>query len=98
MHAYQIDMKVERTFTVSNYKIVPYFLVKNLLDAKNTIFGYDPTGDPETCGYLESPEGVVRSADAVSGEDFAYRYDFQGKNPKNYGSPRMIFFGLRMSF
>lgn len=93
-----VDMKLERGFDVGNFKLLPYIWVKNLLDRENIFGVYEGTGEPNTSGYLESPEGVVRASDPVTGEEFAYRYDALQNNPKNYANPRMIFAGLRVSF
>ncbi len=96
--AFVVDLKLERTFNAGNYQIRPYIWVKNLLDRENIVGVYEGTGEPNTSGYLESPEGIVRAADPVNGEDFAYRYDALQNNPKNYSNPRMVFAGLRISF
>ncbi|MEW6411033.1 MAG: TonB-dependent receptor [Candidatus Zixiibacteriota bacterium] len=93
-----IDLKLERTFQVGNYQIRPYIWVKNLLDRENIVAVYEGTGEPNTSGYLESPEGVVRASDPEDGAEFAYRYDALQNNPKNWSNPRMVFAGLRLSF
>jgi len=92
-----IDMKMERTFKVGNYNLVPYLWIKNLLDRDNVLGVYEGTGEANTSGYLETAEGQIRASDPVYTE-FASRYDFAQQNPKNYGNPRMIMLGLRMSF
>ena len=93
-----VDLKLERKFDVGNFKLLPYIWVKNLLDRENIFDVYEGTGEPNTTGYLESEEGVVRSEDPTIGEEFAYRYDLLQNNPKNYANPRMIFAGLRITF
>lgn len=104
---FSIDFKLERSFTVGQYKLVPYLWVKNLLDYENVIAVYEGTGRPYATGYLDTPEGKQRSTSTVvanahtgelSGERFAYRYDLLQNNPSNYMHPRMIMMGLRMSF
>ncbi len=102
-----IDLKLERFFNIGDYKLAPYVMVKNLLDRENILGVYEGTGEPNTSGYLETEEGgQVRAAEAENnlhtganyGEEFEYRYSLMQFNPKNYGSPRMIIVGLRMSF
>ena len=93
-----IDLKLERSFDVGSFKLLPYVWVKNLLDRENIYAVYEGTGEPNTSGYLESEEGVVRASDPETGEEFAYRYDALQNNPKNWANPRMIFAGLRVSF
>lgn len=104
---FSVDFKLERTFKVGAYSLVPYLWVKNLLDYENVIAVYEGTGEAASTGYLETPEGMQRSTStvvsnahtgALSGESFAYRYDLLQNNPSNYMYPRMIMAGLRMSF
>ena len=95
---FSIDLKLERRFTVGGYNITPYLWVKNLLDRDNVAYVYEGTGQPDASGYLESPEGQQRANNPVNGDEFAYRYSVAQRNPLNYGIPRMILLGLRMSF
>ncbi len=92
-----VDVKIEKTFTVSDkYKIVPYFWVRNLLDKKNVAAVYEGTGEPNTTGFLNTPAGEQNVT--ADGQDYLRRYNFLENNPKNYGAPRMIYFGLKVSF
>ena len=94
---FSIDIKIEKTFMVNDrYKIVPYFWVQNLLDKENIVSVYEGTGKANTTGFLESDPGQQNVASG--GTDYSDRYSLLEQNPKNYGAPRMIFFGLRMSF
>ena len=93
-----VDLKLERTFEFGAYKVVPYVTIRNLLDRENVLAVYEGTGQPNVSGYLESAEGQVRAADPNTGEEFAYRYDYLQNNPNNYGPPRTIYVGLRVSF
>lgn len=95
---FQVDLKLERTFYISNFKFVPYVVVKNLLDTENLASVYEGTGEPSTTGYLETDEGILRSSHPVTGDEFNYRYQVAQDNPKNYLNPRMIFAGMRISF
>jgi outer membrane receptor protein involved in Fe transport len=104
---FSIDLKLERTFKVGSYQLVPYLWVKNLLDYENVVAVYEGTGEPYSTGYLETAEGTERATSTVvanphtgelSGEKFDYRYDLLQNNPSNYMHPRMIMAGLRMSF
>ena len=72
--------------------------VKNLFDYENVASVYEGTGEADVTGYLESPEGQLRSEHPISGEQFEQRYRAAQANPKNYYNPRMIFAGLRVSF
>ena len=101
-----VDMKIEKTFKVGNYNIVPYFWIRNLLDTKNVTAVYEGTGKAYTSGYLDTPEGQVRASDPAidpttgntRGYEFEHRYELGQNNPLNYSNPRMILFGVRASF
>jgi len=103
---FSIDFKLQRTFNVGAYKLVPYLWVKNLLNRDNVISVYEGTGNAYATGYLETPEGQTRTIDTEPdphtgenyGDVFGYRYDLLQNNPSNYSNPRMILVGLRMSF
>jgi outer membrane receptor protein involved in Fe transport len=89
-----IDLKFERSFALGDYKLVPYVWVRNLLDRDNVVNVYEGTGEPNTSGYIVAGEGATKAEDP----EYAYRYDLLQNNPKNYANPRMILFGLRLSF
>lgn len=95
---FTVDVKAERTVRLGNFNLVPYIWIKNLLNRENVLAVYEGTGKGYTSGYLETPEGQVRASAANTGEEFAYRYNLGQNNPKNYSIPRLIYFGLRMSF
>jgi len=104
---FTIDFKLERSLKVGSYTLVPYLLVKNLLNRENVTNVYEGTGEAYTTGYLETPEAQQKSGltdianehtGETSGEQFAYRYDLLQNNPTNYSNPRMILVGLRMAF
>jgi outer membrane receptor protein involved in Fe transport len=97
-----IDMKAERSFNIGQYRITPYLWVKNLLNRKNVYVVYESTGRPNSTGWLDTPSGQdfvsgfsTPDATGLNGEQ---KYLLKENNPQNYGNPRMILFGLRMSF
>lgn len=97
-----IDLKAEKTFSVGSYKIAPYVLVRNLLDRDNATTVYESTGRPNTTGWLNTSEGqsFVESTTTpdntgLTGEQ---KYKIKENNPQNYSNPRMVLFGVRMSF
>lgn len=91
-----VDLRAERKFNFAGYSISPYIWVQNLFDAENVYAVYEGTGEPGTTGYLSTQIGVNTIRNETAGYEQAYRLDEQ--NPKNWGKPRMILFGLRMSF
>jgi outer membrane receptor protein involved in Fe transport len=90
---WQIDMKAEKTIDVGSYKLVPYVWVKNLLDRDNVVGVYEGTGQADETNFLRTPEGAA----AYTGSD-ADLYRLKQFNPTNYGNPRQILFGVRLSF
>jgi len=95
---YQIDMKLEKTFTFGQYRLVPYLWIKNLLNTENELAVYEGTGEANTTGYLGSDVAQGSIDNPETGEQFEYLYDFGQNNPKNYSNPRIIYLGIRMSF
>ncbi|MBD3403463.1 TonB-dependent receptor [candidate division GN15 bacterium] len=98
---FSIDLKMERALELGGYQLVPYVWVRNLLDKENVVAVYEGTGEANTSGYLQTPEGQTRAAstsESTPGDEFVYRYDLGQNNPKNYANPRMILLGLRLSF
>ena len=90
---YNVDLKIERMFTVGNFTLTPYLWVQNLFESENVYLVYEGTGEPNTTGWLSTEEGEQWSA-----SNDAEKYRLKQENPKNYGKPRMFYFGLRMSF
>jgi len=93
---FQIDVKLERSFTIGDIDLVPYVWVKNLLDRDNVIGVFETTGEPNTTGYLGSGPG--RTQIAADGQPYVDAYKLKQNNATNYSIPRMVFFGLRASF
>jgi outer membrane receptor protein involved in Fe transport len=94
---FNIDLKVERQLTVGGYQIVPYVWVQNLLNRDNAAMVYESSGEPDVTGWLSTEDGQswVRNTAINNG---AYYYQLKEQNPRNFGSPRVILFGLRMEF
>jgi outer membrane receptor protein involved in Fe transport len=88
-----IDVKIERKFEIDKYVITPYIWVQNLLETENIFLVYEGTGRPDKTGWLETDPGIEW---ASTNDDSTYR--LKESNPKNYGKPRIFYFGIRMSF
>lgn len=95
---FNIDVKLQKEFKVAGYGLTPYLWVKNLLDRDNIIGVYEGTGKSNTNGWLDTDVG--RTAVAAGGDlgDYKERYELKQYNPTNWGAPRQIFAGLRVSF
>ena len=93
---FQVDFKAERKIQVAQFSFTPYVWVKNLFENENIYNVYEGSGEPDVTGWLETGEGEFFAES--NGEDAVESYRFKSQNPKNYGEPRIIYFGLRMSF
>ncbi|MDH3890060.1 MAG: TonB-dependent receptor [candidate division Zixibacteria bacterium] len=91
---FQLDVKLERSFRIGNYDLIPYVWVKNLFDRENVIGVYEGTGEPGTTGYLGTPAGQTAAASG----DYQERYELKQFNATNWSNPRMVFVGMRASF
>lgn len=94
-----IDVKLERRIKMANYSIIPFIMVKNLLDHENVIGVYEGTGEPGTTGYLDTPPGQTSVAQSQAEDgDYKERYELKQFNATNWSNPRMVWVGLRASF
>jgi len=92
---FTIDLKIERSFKLGNYQLVPYLWVKNCSITKNVIAVYEGTGEAYSTGYLETDDGQEKAQStapgnphtgAVEGDMYSYRYDLLQNNPNNYSN------------
>ena len=95
---FNVDLKLQKQFKIAGHGLTPYIWVKNLLDRENVIAVYESTGKPNTSGYLDTDAG--RTAVAAGGDlgDYKERYELKQFSSNNWGAPRQIFVGLRVSF
>ncbi len=101
---YRIDMKINRNFSIFNLRLDAYLWVLNVLDRENAVTVYEGSGKPDETGWLATPVGQKFIEDnpeidvngvTYTGEEF---YQLAQKSPLNYDIPRLIRFGLRLSF
>lgn len=93
----RIDLRVEKEFTIGeNIRISPYVWIENLLDADNVVNVYRSTGSASTSGYLLTDEG--RKKAETGGAAYVSDYKALEQDPTNYGIPRLIKLGLKVSF
>ncbi len=95
---FQLDARLDKTFTLGPLDLNVFVYVINLLGTKNPVNGFMRTGDPSDDGWFSTDGG---RADAL---DFGQQYvDFYravslGDNSGNYGPPRQIRFGVRLDY
>jgi hypothetical protein len=101
---YRIDMKLNRSFSIYNLNLDAYFWVLNVLDRENALTVYEGTGKADETGWLATPPGQKFIEDnpeidvngvTYTGEEF---YQLAQNSPLNYDIPRLIRFGVRLSF
>lgn len=104
--SFRIDARLEKDFKINSGKkdgksdtyLNLYFLVQNLLDARNIINVYDFTGSPLDDGYVTSPEGLETLDTQVNTQAFLDQYLIKVQNPNNYSIPRRVRVGLAVNF
>src|SRR5207244_945333 len=75
-----------------------YFLVQNLLNAKNIIKVYPYTGRPEDDGYLASPTGIQTTNLQLDPSAYSEFYQLKENDPGHYSLPRRMRIGVRFDF
>ncbi|MCH8027219.1 MAG: TonB-dependent receptor [candidate division Zixibacteria bacterium] len=97
-----IDFRLEKTFQRGHIQLTPYVSANNLFNRANVADVWNGTGEPNTTGWLTTPEGetfvqVYSQPDrtGLTGEE---KYQIKQQLPINYWNPRQYYFGLRVSF
>lgn len=93
---YQVDGKLSRGFVVGRYNVDAYVWLINLFDTENELSVYRSTGSAYTTGWLATEEGRKWAAD--NGAAAVASYKLKERDPRNFGVPRMVRFGLKTSF
>jgi len=90
------DLKVEKGFRLRNKYEYSFFVdVRNLFDVENVVNIYRATGKPDDDTYMPTRESYNSDEAWKKAVEVWKRY---AKNPNNYGEPRIIKFGVRLSF
>ena len=95
-----LDLRVEKTFNISGYSLNVYALMLNALNQENVKNVIPTTGRPDTDGWLETAAGQIWLQSQLAkypDADAASLYGDRLRSPSNYGSPRMLRFGLQVS-
>ncbi len=90
------DLKVEKGFGLGGKYECSFFIdVRNLFDVENVVNIYRSTGKPDDDSYKPTRESFSSEEEWKKAVEDWYKYV---KNPNNYGEPRIIKLGLRLSF
>jgi outer membrane receptor protein involved in Fe transport len=93
---YRLDLKADKSFYYRNLGIEFYVWVLNLFDRDNALTVFTGSGSPNTTGWLATPEGQAWLQ--TYGEAGLKKYLEAEGDPTCYGVPRMIRFGMILSF
>ena len=102
-----LNLRVDKNFVLSKptaqnrLGLNVYFRVQNLLDTENIARVYPLTGSPDDDGFLNSPEGIQRTAESANSGDiqsFLDAYQWRVLNPNFFSLPRRIFLGAILEF
>jgi outer membrane receptor protein involved in Fe transport len=95
---FQLDARLDKTFSLGPMDINAYVYVINVLGTKNPIGAYVRTGDAADDGWFSTDNGkVAMQTYGAQYIDFYHRVG-EGDNSGNYGPPRQIRFGLRLDY
>jgi len=98
---FRIDMRIEKSFAIGDFYIVPYVWIDNLLGTENVTGVWRSTGSAYTTAYLNTPEGQAAAQNSrnLTGSDgFVQDYESLEIDPRKFGVPRLIKLGLRLNF
>lgn len=88
----RFDLKLDKGFSIWKTRWTAYVYVLNLFNSELVNAVYGSTGRPDDNGYLLTPTG--NSASETYKENWRDRI----RNISNWGTPRQIRFGLKMTF
>mgnify|MGYP002630349711 CR=1 FL=1 len=87
-----LDMRIDRDVQFGAYSANVYLWVTNLTNRSNVDEVFVGTGDPASDGYLSTQEGKVWATGNPDVVDF---YNAQLRDPRNWGEPRQVRFGVQ---
>jgi outer membrane receptor protein involved in Fe transport len=89
---YSIDLKLDKTVNIWKTNWNFYIWVTNLLNSELINRVWEATGRPDDDGYLNTP------AAANATPEYIANYKLRIQNPINWGPPRQVRFGIKLSF
>lgn len=104
---FNTDLRIDKGFTVSQFRTVVYLSVTNLFNRKHVENVYLRTGNAETDGFLENPDlsqDIVRNqgqqfVDMYRAINLANRQHYINEEGIDlFGTPRQVRLGLRVEF
>ncbi|MFA6469968.1 MAG: TonB-dependent receptor [Bacteroidota bacterium] len=94
---YQLDLRLNKEFNlVQGVDADVYLWVVNVLNTKNIVNIYQATGLPDNDGFFSTGSGETFVN--TKGEEGKTLYNYLVDNPANYGTPRIMRLGVRLTF
>ena len=95
---YRMDLKVDRSFEIAQFRFKPYLWVYNVFNRKNVTGVYTQTGDNWDNGWFLTEDGKAWSE--INGEKGVYYAQkvLSGAGTTNVSTPRIVRFGLLVEF
>lgn len=97
----EINLKIDKSFKVSDFNLNAYVRVENLLNTQNILNVFGQTGDPDDDGYTRTDAGISqREVNQYTKKWFEPLYNAfnNDNNPGFFNSPRTITLGLKLDF
>lgn len=95
---HRMDLKLDRSFTVDQFRFKPYVWIYNVFDIKNVTDVFTQTGEAQDNGWFQTEDG--KNWAETYGEAGMYwaRYALTGGGNRNLSTPRILRFGLLVEF
>jgi outer membrane receptor protein involved in Fe transport len=95
---YRFDLKVDKTYRITNTGLAlnVYVWVLNLFNTESVVAVFGPTGLPNQTGYLKTQPGQAYYQNLTAEQKQAYW--MREMDYTNYGIPRQIRIGTKLSF
>jgi hypothetical protein len=95
---YQIDLKLDKTFSVGPLEFNAYLWIDNVLNTKSVTGGYRATGRPDDDGWLQTEQG--RKWASQYGEEGVKWFNAILSSTGSFGwqAPRVVRGGLKFDF
>ncbi|MCK4447363.1 MAG: TonB-dependent receptor, partial [Candidatus Marinimicrobia bacterium] len=102
------DLRLDKSIDIGPIKATAYLIVNNLFNRKNVVNVYERTGNASDDGFISDPNNSATTVAGYGGQDYIDMYN--AINIENgqaywwdvgrelYGTPRQIFFGIKIAF
>jgi len=98
---HNLDVRLDKGFKVMGYGLNVYVLMLNALSHENVSYVQPMSGRADTDGWLATAEGQIwvrTQTENYPAADAEALYNDRVREPGNWGSPKMLRFGLQANF